>query len=107
MSTLTAEAALFAMLRGAVGEQHAHWCTRRPCNGVCTTTVTVTGDEGRRYQLTAELPHGAPAPTMTVADEWTGQRLTLDASAVQQIAGLVAGWSARESQPTPGMRPQQ
>lgn len=107
MTAPTAESALFAWLRATVGEQHAHWCTRRPCDGVCSTTVTVTGDEGHRYQVTAELGHGATAPTMTVTDEWTGRAVTLDASVVGQIAGLAATWSTPDSLPTPGMRPQQ
>jgi hypothetical protein len=97
---------LMGMLQSSLGQMHAHWCTR-PCDGVCSTTVSITGAEGRRLQVSAELARGTTAPTVTVVDEWTGQRLVLDAAATRQIAALVAAWSAPESLPEPGLRPQQ
>jgi len=94
-------AEFFASLRAQVGEMHATWCTRRPCDGVCGTSEIVGGG---RYRLSATLPLDATAPTLALTDLASGAEIDLTEMA-QQISGLMGSWSSPVTLPPAEFRP--
>lgn len=90
----------FEALRSQVGDQHASWCTKVGCDGVCATSETFG-----RYRLDAVLPREASTPVLTLTDLTSGDKVELPASVAAKISGLAGAWASPAALPDPAFRP--